>query len=73
MNYAEDRLDRKARGTDLWEDFQTALGQNDHVLLGRTLRDAGWIRHAVFHYSLAGGVHGTVGDYAQMAELAGFP
>jgi hypothetical protein len=72
MNYAEDRLDRKARGTDLWEDFRVALCQNDHVLLGRTLRDAGWIRHAVFHYS-HGVQQGNVGDYAQMAELAGFP
>ena len=70
MNYAEDRLDRKARGTGLWDDFQAALRRNDHVLLGRTLRDVGWIRHAVFHYSLA---PNSVGDYAQMAELAGFP
>ena len=68
MNYAEDRLDRKARGTGLWDDFQQALRQNDNVLLGRTLRDVGWIRHAVFHYS-----QGDVGDYAQMTELAGFP
>ena len=70
MNYAEDRLDRKSRGTDLWDDFQLALRQNDHGLLGRTLRDVGWIRHAVFHYSKG---PNTVGDYAQMAELAGFP
>jgi hypothetical protein len=72
MNYAEDRLDRKSRGTDLLNDFQLALRQNDHGLLGRTLRDVGWIRHAVFHYSQCQGPN-SIGDYAQMAELAGFP
>lgn len=74
MNYAEDRLDRKARGTGLWDDFSQALERSDDVLLGRTLRDCGWIRHAAFHYSRAWQAEADrVGDYAQMVELAGFP
>jgi hypothetical protein len=78
MNYAEDRLDRKSRGTGLWDDFSHALEQNDDVLLGRTLRDCGWVRHAAYHYGRAWRNESTmsderIGDYAQMVELAGFP
>lgn len=110
MNYAEDRLDRRARflnddkesgsgrggGGDspstLWKDYCHALStknNKNHELLGRTLRDIGWNRHAVFHYALAWCEaessspspssssplvsEKACGDYAQMAEFAGFP
>jgi len=89
MNYAEDRRDRRARhGTDgLWNDYKNALDAQNHVLLGQTLRDVGWNRRALFHYAqaLLGCTHARregeldtelpnrVGDYAQMAELAGYP
>jgi hypothetical protein len=65
----------------LWADYLQGLelishgsSQEGHELLGRTLRDVGWCRHAVFHYGMAwkhSWYH--VGDYAQMTELAGFP
>lgn len=76
LNYAEDRLDRKARGNDLWQDFQQGLMFSDHSTVGRTLRDVGWIRHASFHLALQSqddkdGYSG--GDYAQMAEFSGYP
>jgi hypothetical protein len=99
MNYAEDRLDRRARhavGTDLlWNDYIAALqGNCNHELLARTLRDIGWNSHALYHYGQAwceasasvsaaafeddddtsrNGNWKAAGDYAQMAELAGFP
>lgn len=73
MNYAEDRLDRKARGSDLWDDFCHALKNQDDGRLAATLRDVGWIRHAVFHYSRACKDETSVGDYAQMAEFSGYP
>lgn len=58
-----------------------------HELLGRTLRDVGQCRQAVYHYAMAWMWHSSkeendkntpvmsqrAGDYAQMAELAGFP
>lgn len=87
MNYAEDRLDRRARHVDssskdgLWADYLQGLelisqgsSWQGHELLGRTLRDVGWCRHAAFHYGMAW-KHSWhhVGDYAQMAELAGLP
>lgn len=89
MNYAEDRLDRRARHVDssskdgLWADYQQGLAaliiagddnNNGHELLARTLRDVGWCRHATFHYGMAW-KHSwkQVGDYAQMLEFAGFP
>jgi hypothetical protein len=97
MNYAEDRLDRRARhaeGKDLlWKDYTEAIQGNNHELLGRTLRDIGWNSHALYHYGQAwcdasasvavasdddddvssNGSWKAAGDYAQMAELAGFP
>jgi hypothetical protein len=92
MNYAEDRLDRRARhaeGKDLlWKDYIEALQGSNHELLARTLRDIGWNSHALFHYGQAwceAAVASNAddlssdtswkaaGDYAQMAELAGFP
>jgi hypothetical protein len=98
MNYAEDRLDRRARhaeGKDLlWKDYTEALQGSNHELLGRTLRDIGWNSHALYHYGQAwceasalestaasgdsddvssSGSWKAAGDYAQMAELAGFP
>lgn len=102
MNYAEDRLDRRARYDDaaskkddsasaridggggvssLWADYQQALElisnkqtqAQGHVLLGKTLRDVGWCRHATFHYGMAFRYSWKqhVGDYAQMLEFAG--
>lgn len=81
MNYAEDRLDRRARhdaGKDsLWSDYQEAVYGDNHELVARTLRDVGWNAHALFHYGQAWSQAPTswtaAGDYAQMAELAGFP
>lgn len=87
MNYAEDRLDRRARHVDssskdgLWEDYQKGLAlitgdanRDGHELLARTLRDVGWCRHATFHYGMAWKHSWSqVGDYAQMLEFAGFP
>lgn len=80
MNYAEDRLDRRARHVDssskdgLWADYQEAIEKNEHELLGRTLRDVGWCRHAAFHAGLAWKhSYNKVGDYAQMLEFAGCP
>lgn len=94
MNYAEDRLDRKARYSnqtssksilysDLVESHKLLKSKNPdelskgHELCGRTLRDAGFCRHAVFHYAMAWCLkpndQDALGDYAQMAELAGFP
>jgi hypothetical protein len=49
----------------------------NHELVGRTLRDVGWNRHAVYHYAQAWCENPSclkaAGDYCQMAELAGFP
>jgi hypothetical protein len=105
MNYAEDRIDRRARhaeGKDLlWKDYIEALQSQgstvciNHELLARTLRDIGWNSHALYHYGqawceeaaaavaaaasddLSSDSHDqswkAAGDYAQMAELAGFP
>eukprot|EP00592_Proboscia_alata_P012215 CAMPEP_0194387042 /NCGR_PEP_ID=MMETSP0174-20130528/89743_1 /TAXON_ID=216777 /ORGANISM="Proboscia alata, Strain PI-D3" /LENGTH=721 /DNA_ID=CAMNT_0039176779 /DNA_START=72 /DNA_END=2237 /DNA_ORIENTATION=- len=133
MNYAEDRLDRRARhfetekvivvqhehpqrtatsaetnsnidsssseDSPLIKDWKKAIKMlkengNDkkssivtgHELLGRTLRDVGWCRHAAFHYAMAwilddsndknmknNSLSRRAGDYAQMAEFAGFP
>jgi len=120
MNYAEDRLDRRARadktGATVAEEITTDLEKAHHViqthfiytstgavstddvdsilalidaheLAGRTLRDCGKIRQSVFHFGMAwkicqlGKQHDTdncnewraVGDYAQIAEIAGFP
>jgi len=80
MNYAEDRLDRRARHVDssskdgLWADYQKGLELQQHELLARTLRDVGWCRHAVFHAGMAWKYSwNQVGDYAQMLEFAGFP
>mmetsp|Transcript_8229 Transcript_8229/g.11953 ORF Transcript_8229/g.11953 Transcript_8229/m.11953 type:complete len:536 (+) Transcript_8229:46-1653(+) len=73
MNYAEDRSDRKGRGSDIFEDFVQAIENRDHGLLGRTLRDNGWNRHAIFHFSKGIVDEDTLADYAQMAEFGGFP
>jgi hypothetical protein len=101
MNYAEDRLDRRARHNStqlmssgskdpLWIDFCRAAlhgsRRTDHELLARTLRDAGWNRHAIYHYGCAWieqkkmnepprdrSAVMAMADYAQMVELAGFP
>jgi hypothetical protein len=126
MNYAEDRLDRRARadkagatvaneiiadlekahdvfkihcGTSLTEvpastkDVDSILQLIDaHELAGRTLRDCGQIRQSVFHFGMAWRFchllekqhHNdnsneiknewkAVGDYAQIAEIAGYP
>lgn len=79
MNYAEDRLDRRVRNNGrLWIDFQFGITRlpSSHSFLANTLRDTGWIRHATFHYGQAWIANPTsqraAGDYAQMAELAGF-
>jgi hypothetical protein len=81
MNYAEDRLDRRARHPDglqlLWKDYRQALAAADQSLLAKTLRDSGWNRHALFHFGQAWIQNSddwmAAADYAQMAELAGFP
>lgn len=48
-----------------------------HELAGRSLRDCGLCRHAAFHYAQAFRCSPEswvgAGDYAQMADLAGFP
>lgn len=85
MNYADDRLDRRARcdgegDNSLWQDYCQALvgaaNVINHELLGRTLRDVGWNRHASYHYALHWCAHPdserACGDFAQMAEFAGF-
>lgn len=81
MNYAEDRLDRRARYPDgiqmLWRDYRHAMNHSDHSLLGKTLRDAGWNRQALFHFGQAW-IHDpdnwkTAADYIQMTDLAGYP
>ena len=81
MNYADDRLDRRARfeegDNSLWKDYGHALATKDDELLGRTLRDVGWNRQALFHYAVCWWKdpesEKACGDYAQMAEFAGFP
>jgi hypothetical protein len=77
MNYALDRADRKALGTDLWEEFVSGLQNGDSGKLGRSLRDVGWNRHAVFHFSQriseSDDTMEAVADYAQMAEFSGYP
>jgi hypothetical protein len=144
MNYAEDRLDRRARTSAsrsaandttvsveagasavssqlehdllkahsaIWQHHKscTPLQANEnredaliellaaHQLAGKTLRDGGFNRHAVFHFGVAWKLCSllnsiarnrdenelaeqkvvqeweAVGDYAQMAEFAGFP
>ena len=77
MNYAEDRIDRRYREGTLWKDYQQALKQADHELLARTLRDTGWNRRSVFHYASAWcespSSWKAAGDYAQAAEMVGFP
>lgn len=87
MNYADDRRDRRARlGNEadsgsslLWKDYQQALTSPsiDHTLLGTTLRDAGWNRHAWFHYGQAWRAQPEswerAADWGQMAELCGQP
>jgi hypothetical protein len=76
MNYAEDRLDRQARDDPerLWCQCCSVA---THGELATLWRNIGWSRHAVFHYSQTQRHHdnnnNVVGDYAQMAELAGFP
>jgi hypothetical protein len=76
MNYAEDRLDRQARDDPerLW---CHCCSLTTHGKLATLWRNIGWNRHAVFHYSQAITQHQNhnhhVGDYAQMAEFAGFP
>lgn len=62
----------------LWADYQQALlassNSIQHELLGRTLRDVGWCRHAAFHYGMAfhqNPCSSSVGDYAQVLEFAG--
>jgi hypothetical protein len=79
MNYAEDRLDRRARqggGGDLRADYDLAIQTGDHELLGRTLRDNGWNRHAIFHYACHWMTHPddwrAAADYSQMIELSGY-
>lgn len=76
MNYAEDRIDRRARNNGLWNDFQSARLNKTQALLANTLRDVGWIRQATFHYGQVWidnpNSQRAAGDYAQMAELAGF-
>lgn len=77
MNYAQDRLDRRARNGDIQIDYKKALQTKDHSLLATTLRDVGWNRHALFHYAQAWMQSDedpiAAGDYAQMAEFCGFP
>ena len=50
--------------------------RSGHELAGRALRDSGQCRHATYHYALAWMCHPTncaaAGDYAQMADLAGY-
>ena len=67
-------MDAGSSKDGLWADYQQALKGNNHELLGRTLRDVGWCRHAAFHAGLAW-KHSwdQVGDYAQMLEFAGYP
>ena len=85
MNYAEDRLDRRARHGDnnnetssslLWKDYTDALRDSNHSLLAKTLRDVGWNRQALFHFALAWRLAPASwqasADYCQMADLAGF-
>lgn len=48
----------------------------NHTSLGSTLCALGWNRQAMYHFGLAYEKHpseGTIGDYAQMAELSGWP
>jgi len=79
MNYADDRRDRRARWEnshdDIYQDYVKALKDHDPELLGRTLRDMGWNRHALFHYAQAWAMNPSsperCGDFAQMAEFAG--
>ena len=129
MNYAEDRLDRRARSSEnntttegsstkdqlacdlkcahdvliYSSSSQSLIELRDaHELCGKTLRDSGQNRQAVYHFGMAWQIcHSlcalcdmncntnennvdcniidehdewkTVGDYAQMCELAGFP
>ena len=84
MNYAEDRLDRRARVVDdgssaspLWLDFRQGLRESDHRRIACSLKDAGWNAHAVFHYAQAWLEHPAdaevAADYCQMVELAGYP
>lgn len=81
MNYAEDRLDRRARFAPgeknaLYQDYQHTLATDDQELLARILRDVGWNRHAVYHYARRWyqepGSEQACGDLAQAAEFAGF-
>jgi len=75
MNHAEDRRDRKARDGFLASDYAQSLG--DHGARAATVRDAGWNRAAVYHYGVAWCENpsraSSAGDYAAMADLAGFP
>lgn len=122
MNYAEDRLDRRAAGSTIGADLDAAhaalreagdalllhagaainstvvdagtqhasfdvsspeiIGilqqlRSAHELCGRSLRDRGLCRQASYHYGLAWSCDPTsstgAGDYAQMADLAGYP
>ena len=122
MNYAEDRLDRRAAGSTIGADLDAAHAalreagdalllhagaainstvvdtgtqhasfdvsspeitsilqqlRSAHELCGRSLRDRGLCRQASYHYGLAWSCDPTsstgAGDYAQMADLAGYP
>ena len=67
MNYADDRRDRRARYGD-----DDGLRQDFVHRRALALRDVGWTVHALFHAQPR--LDWTsVGDYAQLAELAGFP
>ncbi|KAL7573042.1 hypothetical protein ACA910_018734 [Epithemia clementina (nom. ined.)] len=61
----------------LWHEYGDALTTGNHEALGRTLRDVGWNRQAVYHYGQAWcqapDQESAAADYAQMAELTGFP
>ena len=81
MNYAVDRLDRRTRHprgvNGLFQDYQQGLQEQDQELVARTLRDVGWNRHAVYHAAQRWMLHpessDAAGDYAQLADLNGFP
>lgn len=72
MDYATDRLDRD--NDALWRSYCLALQSKSHRELGRLLCALGWNRHALYHFGQAWMLdfQNNVGDYAQMAELAGY-
>lgn len=69
MNYATDRRDRRARQSNLIDDFHQALATQNHRETANILRDVGWNHHALFHYNRGN----CINDYAQMLELSGYP